>query len=76
MVATDFTPDDKKELLAPLPRKEDAEPLIEKSMEAPFSFEYIENQLRKRHFGILSTISLQNRPHSVGVVYAVSPYTA
>ena len=75
MVASNFVQDGEKRRTLPLTGKEDAEPLIEKSIEAPFSFEYIENQLRKKHFGILSTISLQNRPHSVGVVYAVSPFT-
>lgn len=75
MAASNFVQDGEKRMTLPLTGKEDAEPQIEKSMEAHFSFEYIENRLRKRHFGILSTISLQNRPHSVGVVYAVSPFT-
>ena len=40
---------------------------------APFPFSYIDKQLRKRSFGIISTITPQGRPHSVGVVYAVAP---
>ena len=46
---------------------------IETNVTAPFSFAYVEKQLRKKNFGILSTISPQGRPHSVGVVYAVAP---
>lgn len=46
---------------------------VEKSQPAPFSFEYIERKLREKSFGILGTVSQNGRPHSVGVVYAVSP---
>lgn len=46
---------------------------IETNVTAPFSFAYVEKQLRKKNFGILSTISPQGRPHSVGVVYAIAP---
>jgi pyridoxamine 5'-phosphate oxidase-like protein len=69
-MATNFV-QDKEELLL---SKRSSESPVEKSIEAPFSFEYIENQLRRKHFGILSTISANNRPHSVGVVYSVSPF--
>lgn len=40
---------------------------------APFSFAYVEKQLRKKNFGILGTVTPQGRPHSVGVVYSVAP---
>lgn len=52
-------------------RKEDA--IIETSLQAPFPFDYVEKQLRKKTFGILTTVTPQGRPHSVGVVYAVAP---
>lgn len=45
---------------------------LEKSQPAPFTFDYIERQLRGKTFGILSTVSKDGRPHSVGVVYGVS----
>jgi len=47
--------------------------IIETSLLAPFPFDYIEKQLRKKNFGILSTVTPEGRPHSVGVVYAVAP---
>ncbi len=40
---------------------------------APDSFSYLEEQLRKKNFGILSTITPQGKPHSVGVVYGIPP---
>ena len=46
---------------------------IETSVMAPFPFAYVEKQLRKKSFGILTTVTPQGRPHSVGVVYAVAP---
>jgi Pyridoxamine 5'-phosphate oxidase len=52
-------------------RKEEG--IIETSLKAPFPFDYIERQLRKKTFGILTTVTPQGRPHSVGVVYAVAP---
>lgn len=39
----------------------------------PFSFAFVEKQLRKKNFGILSTVTPQGRAHSVGVVYGVAP---
>ena len=53
--------------------KEKEEGIIETSLQAPFPFDYIEKQLRKKTFGILTTVTPQGRPHSVGVVYAVAP---
>jgi hypothetical protein len=52
-------------------KKEDA--IIETSLPAPFPFVYIEKQLRKNNFGILTTVTPEGRPHSVGVVYATAP---
>ena len=46
---------------------------IETSNPAPFSFEYLENQLCNKNFGVLTTVSSQGKPHSVGVVYSVAP---
>src|SRR5215218_6973416 len=46
---------------------------IETSLPAPFPFGYIEKQLRKKNFGILTTVTPEGRPHSVGVVYAMAP---
>ena len=36
-----------------------------------FTFEYVEKQVRKKNFGVLSTIDKKGRPHSTGIVYAV-----
>jgi len=33
----------------------------------------VEKQLRKKNFGILSTVTPQSRAHSVGVVYGIAP---
>ena len=49
------------------------EGIIETSLPAPFTFEYVEKQLRKKNFGILTTVTSEGRPHSVGVVYATPP---
>ncbi|MHA2085805.1 MAG: pyridoxamine 5'-phosphate oxidase family protein [Candidatus Thorarchaeota archaeon] len=38
-----------------------------------FSFEYIEQEVRKKTYGVLSTIDSKNRPHSTGIIYGVSP---
>ena len=46
---------------------------IETSLPAPFPFHYVEKQLRKKNFGILSTVTPEGRPHSVGVIYAMAP---
>jgi hypothetical protein len=47
--------------------------VIETSLWAPFPFDYVEKQLRKKNFGILTTVTQEGRPHSVGVVYAMAP---
>jgi hypothetical protein len=36
-------------------------------------FNYVEKQIRKKTFGILSTVSPKNRSHSTGILYGVSP---
>ncbi|MHA1959683.1 MAG: pyridoxamine 5'-phosphate oxidase family protein [Candidatus Thorarchaeota archaeon] len=41
--------------------------------EQRFSFEFVEEQVRKKTFGVLSTIDKKGRPHSTGVIYGVSP---
>ena len=46
---------------------------MEASKDAPFTFAYIEKLLRRKNFGVLTTITPEGKPHSVGVVYAVSP---
>jgi Pyridoxamine 5'-phosphate oxidase len=46
---------------------------MEHSKEAPFTFAYVETLLRTKNFGALTTITPGGKPHSVGVVYAVSP---
>lgn len=40
---------------------------------APFPFVYVEKQLRKKNFGVFTTLGSHARPHSVGVVYSTSP---
>ncbi|MFW9908545.1 MAG: pyridoxamine 5'-phosphate oxidase family protein [Candidatus Thorarchaeota archaeon] len=36
-------------------------------------FEYIEKQLRKKSFGVLSVVTNQGSPHSTGVIYTIAP---
>ena len=36
------------------------------------TFEYVEKKIRKKTFGILSTVSPKNRAHSTGILYGVS----
>ncbi len=36
-------------------------------------FEYVENEVRKEIFGILSTIDQDGKSHSTGIIYAISP---
>ena len=38
-----------------------------------FTFEFVERQIRKKTFGILSTVSARGRAQSTGVIYGVSP---
>jgi len=46
---------------------------MEVSNDAPFTFAYVEKLLRRKNFGVITTITPEGRPLSVGVVYAVSP---
>ncbi len=39
------------------------------------TFEMVENAIRRKNYGVLSTISGNGRPHSVGVLYGVSART-
>lgn len=41
-----------------------------------FSFDFIEKEIRKKSFGVLSVVDTKNRPHSTGVLYGVSPPTS
>jgi hypothetical protein len=36
-------------------------------------FAYIEKKVRKKIFGVISTIDSKNRPHSTGIVFAIPP---
>ena len=40
--------------------------------ERGITFNYIENEVRKKTFGILSTVTPKGHPHQVGMIYAVS----
>lgn len=40
------------------------------------SFDFVEAQVRKKTFGILTTIDAQGQPHSTGVLYGVAPPVA
>jgi general stress protein 26 len=37
------------------------------------TFEFVENKMRKKTFGILSTIDQKGHSHSTGIIYAVAP---
>ncbi|MBN2227952.1 MAG: pyridoxamine 5'-phosphate oxidase family protein [Candidatus Thorarchaeota archaeon] len=41
-----------------------------------FSFESVEKAVRKKSFGVLTTINSKGRPHSTGIIYGVSPPTS
>ncbi|MGY5858512.1 MAG: pyridoxamine 5'-phosphate oxidase family protein [Candidatus Thorarchaeota archaeon] len=36
-----------------------------------YSFDFVEKEVRKKSFGVLTTIDSKNRPHSTGIIYAV-----
>jgi len=38
-----------------------------------FGFDFIEKEVRKRTFGVLTTIDAAGRPHSIGILYGVGP---
>jgi len=41
--------------------------------ERQFTFDFVEKQIRKKTFGILSTVSKKGRAQSTGIMYGVSP---
>ena len=45
---------------------------LKNSSDAP-SFEFVEAEIRKKTFGILSTIDQKGKSHSTGIIYAISP---
>ncbi|MFW9967586.1 MAG: pyridoxamine 5'-phosphate oxidase family protein [Candidatus Thorarchaeota archaeon] len=38
-----------------------------------FSFDFIEKEVRKKTFGVLTAIDAKGRPHSTGILYGVAP---
>ncbi|MFW9886819.1 MAG: pyridoxamine 5'-phosphate oxidase family protein [Candidatus Thorarchaeota archaeon] len=38
-----------------------------------FSFDFIEREVRKKTFGVLTAVDTNGRPHSTGILYGVSP---
>jgi hypothetical protein len=38
-----------------------------------FDFEFVEKEVRRRTFGVLTTIDSEGRPHSTGILYGVAP---
>ena len=40
------------------------------------TFDYVETQVRKKTFGIFTTIDSRSRPHSTGILYGVGPPSA
>ena len=36
-----------------------------------FTFDFVEEEVRKKTFGVLTTIDKKGRPHSTGIIYAV-----
>jgi hypothetical protein len=49
-----------------------AKAVLEAKVNPHLTFEMVEHELRRRHYGVLCTISQDGRPHSAGVTYAVS----
>ncbi|NHJ13047.1 MAG: hypothetical protein EAX95_05185 [Candidatus Thorarchaeota archaeon] len=41
-----------------------------------FSFAFLEKEIRKKTFGVLTVIDTKGRPHSTGILYGVSPPTS
>ena len=38
-----------------------------------FTFDFVEKKVRKKTFGVLTTIDSKGRPHSTGILYTVGP---
>jgi len=49
--------------------------VLQAKVSSRLTFEMLENTIRNRSYGVLSTISREGRPHSAGVSYAVSDRT-
>ena len=49
--------------------------ILEAKVNPKVPFKVVEDAIRKRNYGVLSTISRDGRPHSAGVSYAVSART-
>jgi len=45
---------------------------VKKKTEKKFDFQFIEDRIRQKTFGILNTINLENSPHTSGILYGVS----
>ena len=45
--------------------------VVEPEKESPFDL--VEREVRRKSFAILSTVDSKNRPHSTGIIFAVSP---
>jgi len=41
--------------------------------EKEFNFSFVEKQIRKKSFGVLTTINKNGTPHTTGILYGVSP---
>jgi general stress protein 26 len=41
--------------------------------DSKFNFDFVEKQVRRKTFGVLTTIDSKGRPHSTGMIYAVGP---
>lgn len=48
--------------------------VLEAKANPRLTFEMVEHELRRKSYGILSTVSRDGRPHSAGVTYAVSAW--
>ncbi len=42
------------------------------SMKKRFDFDFVEREIRKKTFGVLSTIDSKGRPHSTGILFGLS----
>ena len=46
--------------------------VLRRSLSEEVNFDLVEREIRKRRFGVLSTVSQDGRSHSVGVLYGIS----
>jgi len=47
--------------------------IVEDPKEKPSQFDLVMKEVRKKTFAVFSTVDLRNRPHSTGIIFAVSP---